>query len=69
MLSKPAKACYSETEAAAAIGVTVEQLRSLIEDHIVARGEAFANSPVLTFQRSDLLLLKFLAGQQAQPRD
>jgi hypothetical protein len=69
MLSKPAKPSYSETEAAAAIGVTIEQLRSLIQNHIVARGEPLGNSPVLTFQRSDLLLLKFLAGQQAPVRD
>jgi hypothetical protein len=68
MPPKSAKLCYSELEAAAEIGVTVEQLRSLIQNHIVARGEPLSPS-VLTFQRSDLLLLKFLADQRAQARD
>ena len=69
MLSKPAKPSYSEAEAADAIGVTVDQLRSLIQNHIIAGGEPLGNSPVLTFQRSDLLLLKFLAGQRTPVRD
>ena len=69
MLSKPAKPSYNETEAATAIGVSVEQLRSLIQNHIVNRGESLDNSPVLTFQRSDLLLLKCLAGRQGLVRD
>ena len=73
MLPKPAKPCYSEsyseTEAAAAIGITVERLRSLIQNYIINRGDPLSSSPVLTFQRSDLLLLKFLAGQPGPVRD
>jgi hypothetical protein len=65
MISKTQKAHYTETEAAEELGISVEQLRTLIRHHVVDREEDLQNVPVATFQPSDLLLLKFLAASQA----
>ena len=67
IVSKPAKTLYSETEAAEALGVSVEQLRALIKNHIVDVDEDLLNSSVANFQPSDLLLLKILSGQSSNP--
>jgi len=61
--SKAAKAQYSETEAADELGLSVDQLRTLIRSHIVERDEDLTNVPVAQFQPSDLLLLRILAGK------
>ena len=52
----------SETEVAEELGVTIDQLRSLIKAHIVDAEEDLSKVPVATFQPSDLLLLKLLSG-------
>ena len=62
ILSKPVKAHYSEVEAAEELGVTVEQLRSLIRAHVIEREEDLSNLSIASFQPSDLLLLRFLTG-------
>jgi hypothetical protein len=67
MLSKNQKAHYTEAEAAEELGITVEQLRTLIRHHVVERDEDLQNVPVATFQPSDLLLLRFLATARFQP--
>ncbi|MBI1897249.1 MAG: hypothetical protein HYZ57_14795 [Acidobacteria bacterium] len=54
------KAQYTEAEAAELLGVSVEQLRALVQSHIT-RGEQDLDSS-LTFQASDLLVLRVLAG-------
>jgi hypothetical protein len=64
MTSKAPKLHYTEAEAAAELGVSVERLRSLIRSYIATSEEELANAPLATYQRSDLLLLKFLADQQ-----
>ncbi len=66
-LSRTTKTQYSETEAAEELGITVERLRTLIRSHIVERDEDLLNVPVTTFQPSDLLLLRLLAGQHVCP--
>jgi len=58
---------YSEAEAAKALGVTVEDLRSLILDHIVERAEDLENVPKASFHPSDLLVLKLLSGLASAP--
>jgi hypothetical protein len=63
MLTKPNKSQYSETEAAAEIGVSVDQLRSLIKNFVVDREEDLNNVPSATFQPSDLVLLRILSKQ------
>jgi hypothetical protein len=65
MLTKPAKSYYTEVEVAAELGVSVEELRSLIRMHIVPKEEDIKHTSVVTFQPSDLLLLRLLASQSA----
>jgi hypothetical protein len=58
---------YSEAEAAQALGVTVEQLRTLIRSHIAQSEEDLNHIAVASFHASDLLVLKILAGQSTLP--
>jgi hypothetical protein len=59
------KTQYSEAEAAEELGVTVEQLRVLIRNHIAQSDEDLNHIAVATFHPSDLLVLKILSGQHA----
>jgi len=54
---------YTEVEAAQELGVTVEQLRTLIRSHIAQSEEDLNHLSVASFHASDLLVLKILAGQ------
>lgn len=65
LAQRTTKSHYSETEAADALGVSVEQLRSLIKNYVVVAEEDLSNVPNATFQASDLLLLRILSGLQA----
>lgn len=67
MQTRPGKSHYSESEAAAYLGVPVDQLRSLIRSRVAVPDEDVVNIPATTFQPSDLLVLKFLANARAQP--
>jgi hypothetical protein len=60
---RSAKGPYSLPQAAEALGVSVEQLRSLIRNHIVETDEDLANLPVANLQPSDLLVLRLLCKQ------
>jgi hypothetical protein len=64
LAQKTTKSHYSEVEAAEALGVSVEQLRSLIKNYVVVAEEDLSNVPNATFQASDLLLLRILSGLQ-----
>ena len=59
---KPGKTQYSEHEAAAELGLTVEQLRSLIRSHIAQSDEDLNHIASASFHPSDLLVLKILAA-------
>ena len=59
---RPGKGQYSEAEAAAELGISVGQLRTMIRSHVVDRDEDLNNVPVTTFQPSDLLILRLLTG-------
>jgi hypothetical protein len=61
-LNRPGKSQYSESEAAEELGVSIEQLRTMIRSHVVDRDEDLTNVPVTSFQPSDLLILKLLGG-------
>ena len=63
--TRPPKSQYSAIEAAEELGVSVERLRELIRSHVVEREEDLNNVPVTTFQPSDLLILRLLAGTGA----
>ena len=52
---------YSEHEAATMLGVSIDQLRSMIRNHIV-KDEAAGAPHMSTFQASDLVVLRILAG-------
>ena len=62
LASKPQKVQYSEVEAAALLGISVERLRTLVQDHIVKEDGAGGMVIDPTFQPSDLLVLRILAG-------
>jgi hypothetical protein len=62
--SKSNQTQYSEVEAARELGVTVDQLRSLIRSHIAQTDEDLNHIAVASFHPSDLLVLKILAGQK-----
>lgn len=59
------KTQYTEAEAAEELGVTVDQLRVLIRNHIAKSDEDLAHIAVATFHPSDLLVLKILTGQSS----
>lgn len=58
---------YSESEAAHRLGVSIEQLRDLVQQHIVG-GDTSATTPVSTFSSSDLVLLRFVSQQFTHSR-
>jgi hypothetical protein len=66
LASRPTKAHYSEAEAAAALDITVEELRALIRNHIMTDESDFSSLTVTCFQPSDLLVLRILS-HQAKP--
>lgn len=68
LMPKSGKVQYSESEAAEELGVTVEQLRTLIRSHIVEGEEDLSNVPVASFHPSDLVVLRILAGMQQNAR-
>jgi hypothetical protein len=58
------KAQYTESEAAAQLGISPEELRELIRLHIVQDDADAGNVPMTTFQASDLLVLRLLARKR-----
>ena len=64
---KPGKTQYSEHEAAVELGVSVEQLRTLIRSHIAQSDEDLNHIAAASFHPSDLLVLKLLAGANSTP--
>ncbi len=66
-LTRTGKSQYSETEAAEELGVSIEQLRTMIRSHVVDRDEDLSNIPATTFQPSDLLILRLRAGKVPLP--
>ena len=59
---QPTKTLYSETEAAEELGVTVEQLRSLIRSHIADDEVDLSSFSVSNLYPSDVLVLKILSS-------
>jgi hypothetical protein len=53
------KSEYTETEAASILGMSVDQLRALVRQHVVTEDE---NEGIVTsYRQTDLLMLKMLA--------
>jgi hypothetical protein len=61
------KTHLTAAEAATELGLTLDELRSLIRNHIADREDDLRNLPHATFQPSDLLLLRLLAAQPGSP--
>ena len=59
------KVQYSEHEAAHMLGVTVDELRTLVQAHIVKDDET-ASPAVPSYHKSDLVVLRVLA-RMARP--
>ena len=64
MLINGAKVRYSESEAASRLGLSIDQLRTLVRTHIAADEEPPENA---TYQASDLVMLRILASGQQSP--
>jgi len=64
--TRTGKSHYSETEAAHALGVSLDELRTLVRRHILHNEEDLVNLPVTSFQPSDLLLLRLLSAGQSR---
>jgi hypothetical protein len=60
--SRLSKDQYSAREVAEELGVSAEQLRSLIRSHIVETDEDLNNVAIASFHPSDLLVLKLLSN-------
>jgi hypothetical protein len=69
--SKQTKTQYTEGEAAQELGLTVDQLRVLIRNHIAQSDEDLHHIAMASFHPSDLLVLKILAGRSGRltPQD
>jgi hypothetical protein len=65
------KSHYSESEAAVALGLSVEELRSLVRNHILKNNEEDASHVAsATYQPSDLLILRMvLRGMSTTPEE
>jgi len=60
-LKSTAAAQYTEAEAAVTLGLSVEELRVLIREHIVKNDEELGPNFVATFSASDIVLLRLLS--------
>ena len=67
LIIKPSKTQYSELEAAEELGVSLDELRTLIRSHIVESDEDLNNVPMASFHPSDLLVLKLLLSSKTTP--
>jgi hypothetical protein len=62
LATRASKSHYSESEAAEALGVSIEQFRSLVRTHVAHSEEEQQMIPSTTFQPSDLVILRLLAN-------
>jgi hypothetical protein len=61
LTTRSAKSFYSETEAAQALGISIDRFRELVRTHIAQSEDEVNNIGTTTYQASDLLVLKLLA--------
>ena len=65
--SKPGRSQYTENQVAHELGVSVEYLRALIRERIMPNDDDVHQISVLTFEPSDVLLLRLLASRAVEP--
>lgn len=61
LTTRNSKSFYSETEAAQALGISLDRFRDLVRTHITQSEDEVNNIAAATYQASDLLVLKLLA--------
>jgi hypothetical protein len=62
-MNRNGKSHYTEIEAAQELGISLENLRTLVRCHVLPDSEEELSKLSMTsFQASDLLLLKLLSG-------
>lgn len=61
LATKSIKPFYTESEAAEALGVSVDRFRTLVKVHIAQNEDEANNIGATTYQASDLVVLKILA--------
>ena len=64
---RTAKAQYSEHEAALEVGVSIEELRTLVQRIAGADENGALAMPGATYQASDLVMLKIMARMSGLP--
>lgn len=64
-LRKPPRGYYSAAEAARLLGISIDELRSMVSEHIGAGPEDLKNLGTAEFQLSDVVLLRHLSGRNA----
>jgi hypothetical protein len=62
---RPPKGFFSEIEVAESIGVSVEQLRSIVKRHIVQAEEDVDKIPRAWYQPSDVVMIRMLVAGSA----
>ena len=67
MAAKTPKEFFSEAEASRSLGITVEDFRRLVKQHIVVQEEDMTNVSVTTYHASDLLVLRWILGRSLAP--
>jgi len=64
--TRPPKGYYNEAEAARALGVTLDEFRALVRDHLLEDDEQLGNLARMYFQPSDLVVLRLLASRRCR---
>jgi hypothetical protein len=66
--ARTGKGYFTEAEVARELGISMDDLRLLVRQHILPESEEdMANLPMTSFQPSDLLLLRLLVTGRAAP--
>jgi hypothetical protein len=65
-VTKPVKEFYSESEAAAAVGISVDRLRLLLEQNLFT--DDTPRPTEMTFRYSDLVLISFWHKSSPNPK-
>jgi hypothetical protein len=63
--TRPAKGHYSESEAAQQLGVSLEEFRALVREHVVQQDEEMENLRLTGIQPADLVLLQLLRATRS----
>ena len=63
IIPRAGKGHYNESEAASALGISLEDLRNLVRKQILQSDDDLSNLSMTSFQPSDLLLLRMILQQ------